>query len=240
MALAPLTSSLWPYLGAAIALLLTPRILARSNPDTKAQEKGKKTNEAEAASEIEPLENFQWDQTEPLALRPFKPRYHITMGKSPNLPNLNPNPNRKTLFGASAPPQQGPTNPAPLRPRRQPALHARPFIGCFPNGFRCFDKFTKSLADIHAPVPDYTRKLRPSMDRYLSRLSVGSLVGRENWSVSVAGELFALDGMHLYHGEEVEELGALDFEKAQLRCERQVLFRLPVTNAIVFVVRTYM
>lgn len=34
-----------------------------------------------STSPIEPLDDFQWDKAEPLILRPFKPRYHITMGK---------------------------------------------------------------------------------------------------------------------------------------------------------------
>jgi hypothetical protein len=30
---------------------------------------------------IEPLKDFDWKTTPPLNLRPFKPRYHLTMGK---------------------------------------------------------------------------------------------------------------------------------------------------------------
>jgi hypothetical protein len=30
---------------------------------------------------IEPLKDFDWKTTPPLKLRPFKPRYHLTMGK---------------------------------------------------------------------------------------------------------------------------------------------------------------
>jgi hypothetical protein len=30
---------------------------------------------------IEPLRNFDWKSTPPLKLRPFKPKYHLTMGK---------------------------------------------------------------------------------------------------------------------------------------------------------------
>lgn len=62
------------------------------------------------------------------------------------------------------------------------------FIGCFPNGFNWADKFRKSLANIHVPVPDYTTKLRASMDRYLERLKVGECVKRAN----VCGTAFLL------------------------------------------------
>ena len=32
--------------------------------------------------EIEALEDFAWDSTEPQKLRPYKPKYNITMGRS--------------------------------------------------------------------------------------------------------------------------------------------------------------
>jgi hypothetical protein len=34
-------------------------------------------------SDIDPLSNFDWQATEVLKLRPFKPKYHLTMGKRP-------------------------------------------------------------------------------------------------------------------------------------------------------------
>lgn len=30
---------------------------------------------------IQPLPDFKWEDTNPLQLRPFKPKYHLTMGK---------------------------------------------------------------------------------------------------------------------------------------------------------------
>jgi hypothetical protein len=32
---------------------------------------------------LEPLENFDWSTTEPIKIRPFKPKYHLTMGQTP-------------------------------------------------------------------------------------------------------------------------------------------------------------
>ncbi|PYH69122.1 proline-specific permease [Aspergillus vadensis CBS 113365] len=52
------------------------------------------------------------------------------------------------------------------------------------------------------------------------------------WTVSVDGVLHAASSMHLYEGEEVVELEELDVDT--------MLFRLPISNAVVFVVRTYM
>lgn len=33
-------------------------------------------------SSVEPLTSFDWSGQEPLKFRPFKPTYHITMGKN--------------------------------------------------------------------------------------------------------------------------------------------------------------
>lgn len=32
-------------------------------------------------SSVEPLSTFDWSRHDPLKIRPFKPTYHITMGK---------------------------------------------------------------------------------------------------------------------------------------------------------------
>ncbi|OJK04248.1 hypothetical protein ASPACDRAFT_23094 [Aspergillus aculeatus ATCC 16872] len=318
----------WPYLSAGLLLLCALHLVRRRSPAPTYDDPKKNLS----TPRIDPLVDFDWTKTEPLVLRPFKPRYHITMGietttlseivqidkhylsriqlrtaliqhkktavlgTTPRavpavrelynflvndyLPQrygaifhrLPPSPNHpesitNTITGETIPctpptdpeealaiigrqveedlllllppaPTTGPkTEPHPDE-KKQMSLEA--FIGCFPNGFSWADKFTKSLAAIHVPVPDYTAKLRGSMDRYLGRLAVGTVVKRANWTVSVDGELHAADSMHLYEGETVEEVKVLDAEKARLRCERQVLFRLPSSNAVVFVVRTYM
>jgi hypothetical protein len=37
-----------------------------------------------AYQDIEPLHDFDWESTPPMKLRPFKPKYHLTMGKISN------------------------------------------------------------------------------------------------------------------------------------------------------------
>jgi hypothetical protein len=39
---------------------------------------------------ITPLPNFNWETTEPLVLRPFKPKYHLTMGTLRSIPVTHP------------------------------------------------------------------------------------------------------------------------------------------------------
>lgn len=34
-----------------------------------------------AYQDIEPLNDFDWESTPPMKLRPFKPKYHLTMGE---------------------------------------------------------------------------------------------------------------------------------------------------------------
>ncbi|GFN21332.1 heme-dependent oxidative N-demethylase family protein [Aspergillus tubingensis] len=328
-----------------LVLLFLAWLLRKKSEAQKHSQAEKKTTSSSLAttSPIEPLDDFQWDKTEPLILRPFKPRYHITMGiegatlseliqidkhylsritlrttliqdKRASVLGASPRsipavkelysflmndylPRRySTIFqristttstsssasaSASAPttmlrntvtgetiPSTPPTDAEEalaiigrqveedfllLLPPQSSSLRdddkkegtnkqmtLEAFIGCFPNGFNWADKFRRSLASIHVPVPDYTTKLRASMDRYLERLKVGECVKRANWTVSVDGELHAASSMHLYEGEEVVELKELDVNTARLRCERQMLFRLPISQAVVFVVRTYM
>jgi len=48
----------------------------RTAPSLKQQK-----DESAAKSMITPLLDFNWKTTEPLQLRPFKPKYHLTMGE---------------------------------------------------------------------------------------------------------------------------------------------------------------
>lgn len=40
----------------------------------------KKTVASDPYEDIEPLQKFDWSTTEPIQIRPFKPKYHLTMG----------------------------------------------------------------------------------------------------------------------------------------------------------------
>ncbi|TVY37698.1 hypothetical protein LOCC1_G007258 [Lachnellula occidentalis] len=110
------------------------------------------------------------------------------------------------------------------------------FITCFPSGFNTKDKFGMTLKDIHTPVPGYKEKLERSMDRFFSRLEVGRVVQRSNWAITTHGRLFAASGTHLYEGEAPEPEDIDTF----LRCERQLLHRLPKSKALVFSFKTYL
>jgi hypothetical protein len=51
-----------------------------------------KTEPAPGFPDVEPLETFDWKTTEPLQIRPFKPKYHLTMGG-----HTNPSPHGQDL-----------------------------------------------------------------------------------------------------------------------------------------------
>lgn len=60
-----------------------PRPQKAATDDNKHARHNAEEGSAEVASQptIEPLRDFRWSETEPLAYRPFKPRYHLTMGE---------------------------------------------------------------------------------------------------------------------------------------------------------------
>lgn len=157
--------------------------------------------------------------------------------------------------------------PSPSTPTQQ-AYTLEGFITCFPNGFDTSQKLSLTLAAIHNPVPRYSEKLEKSMDRFFARIPVGTFVKRANWTVTTNSELFAPSGNHFYAGEEkgasatmsaregaeaeaegAKEKSGVEFEqedvgvngeKAWVRCEAQMLHRLPDTKALVFSFKTYM
>jgi hypothetical protein len=66
------------------------------------------------------------------------------------------------------------------------------------------------------------------------------LVMRLNWSINDKKELFLVAGGHLYEGD-AEDTAAdegIDINQVQLRVERQVLRRLPKSNAMCMLTKT--
>ncbi|KAH7364131.1 hypothetical protein BKA65DRAFT_130158 [Rhexocercosporidium sp. MPI-PUGE-AT-0058] len=113
------------------------------------------------------------------------------------------------------------------------------YVTCFPAGFNTKEKLGMKLRDIHTPVPGYKQKLELSMDRFFDRLEVGKVVKRANWSINTEEKLFAASGLHFYEGHEVVD-EEVDINTTFLRCERQLLHRLPNTKALVFNFKTYL
>lgn len=144
-----------------------------------------------------------------------------------------------------------------------PIYHLEAFVTCFPSGFSTYEKLGLPLAQIHSPVPGYQAKLEKSMDRFFAKLECGRIVKRANWMLTTNEKLFSEGGSHLYESGKtqmnVSEVSAVQVgdetvnvdaeiqkqkaevvpEDCRLRSERQTLFRLPKTRALVFSFKTY-
>ncbi|KAF2167668.1 hypothetical protein M409DRAFT_65804 [Zasmidium cellare ATCC 36951] len=144
-----------------------------------------------------------------------------------------------------------------------PIYHLEAFVTCFPSGFSTRAKLSCPLAEIHAPVPGYTAKLEKSMDRFFARIECGRCVKRSNWSLTTNDLLFSEGGNHLYENGSTDydaphpndnddakqnlsteeqilrQKASVHIPSCRLRSERQTLFRLPQTQALVFAFKTY-
>jgi hypothetical protein len=116
------------------------------------------------------------------------------------------------------------------------------FVVCFPSGFNLAEKLGWVLGDVHSPVPGLEQKLEKSLERFFTKLAPGveNGVRRVNWGIARSAELFTPNGTHVYEGQEVAEDAAICAEECCLRVERQTLWKLPGTGAIVFGIKTYM
>lgn len=103
---------------------------------------------------------------------------------------------------------------------------------CFPASWTLAEKFMQPLVRIHRPVDSYDANVA----KRVQRLFDGVRVGRPVWRFNALRYADA----ELYHPKtenaprEVE-----DIEERYLRSEKQIIMRLPKTQAVVFVIHTY-
>jgi hypothetical protein len=140
-----------------------------------------------------------------------------------------------------------------------PIYHLQGFVNPCPAGFNLYERLGLPLSGVHGPVPGYKDKLERSMDRTFARLELGKLIRRRNWSIATNDHLFNLGGTHIFRskrdlerearGEPMSEQLRMEIEVHQaevriedcrLRSERQSLFRLPKTGAVIFSFKTYL
>ncbi|KAI5959445.1 hypothetical protein KGF57_002083 [Candida theae] len=119
-------------------------------------------------------------------------------------------------------------------------------IFAFAAGFDPLERFNKPLTFIHERIPGYTTKLRPSMNKFFSRIQPHQFVTRSNWSLQTHDKFYVDDSNkgHNLPADYVQQpldYDSLDFNsQVHYRSERQVLTRLPKSKAIVFTIRTYL
>lgn len=77
----------YTYTVVAIAALICAFIIQKYTRQSDPGHEGTREKDIEqddalkAYQDIEPLTEFDWQSTPPMKLRPFKPKYHLTMGR---------------------------------------------------------------------------------------------------------------------------------------------------------------
>jgi len=104
----------------------------------------------------------------------------------------------------------------------------------FPAHWVLADKMRRPLAGIHEPVPHYDEQLATPMDRFFSRMQVGPISHRWNWSVVTTDRLFT---PHRAHRTPLKPDAGIN--GIFLRMESQTLRKLPESGQILFTIRSY-
>lgn len=109
---------------------------------------------------------------------------------------------------------------------------------CFPGRWSLAEKLGQPLAVIHGDVPFYGDRLAHPVERFFASLKPGRLAQRVNWSILTDPALFQPTGHGKFGtGAALGEGDALS--SLYLRVERQTFRRLPVSQAVVFGIRTH-
>ncbi|KAI5965592.1 uncharacterized protein KGF55_000954 [Candida pseudojiufengensis] len=118
-------------------------------------------------------------------------------------------------------------------------------VFAFAAGFDPLERFNKPLTFIHERIPGYVEKLKLSMNKFFNRISSNQFVTRSNWSIQSHNKFYVDDnnkGHNLPedHIQKPIPYNEMKFNEYYYRSERQVLTKLPKTEAIVFTIRTYL
>ncbi len=108
---------------------------------------------------------------------------------------------------------------------------------CFPSTWVLADKFSKPIADVHAPVPGFGpgTKTAALVDRIFDNLKAGHPVQRANWSIYEVPDLHH-PYSHSTHTRWTDISGGF-FNGTWLRAERQTLTRLPASGDVLFTIQ---
>ena len=104
----------------------------------------------------------------------------------------------------------------------------------FPAHWVLAEKMGRPLAGIHEPVPHYAAQLETPMDRFFTRMQVGPISHRWNWSVVTTDRLFT---PHRTRRAPLKPGAGID--DIYLRMESQTLRKLPESGQVLFTIRTY-
>ena len=107
---------------------------------------------------------------------------------------------------------------------------------CFPGHWSLAEKLGRPMLEIHAPVPGFAEQLGDPVHRLFEKLDAEKPVQRLNWSLVDTDTLYLPPS----HRTEPVRLDIDDVgDRLHLRVERQTFRRLPVSEVIVFGIRTH-
>lgn len=103
---------------------------------------------------------------------------------------------------------------------------------CFPAAWTLAEKIEKPLSRIHHPVQDYDETLAKRVNRLFDGIRAGRPLWRDNRLFYNAPDLY-------YPFTEANPRPPAGEKPRYLRSERQVLYRLPKSQAVAFILRTF-
>ncbi|MCB0347358.1 MAG: DUF3445 domain-containing protein [Bdellovibrionales bacterium] len=106
---------------------------------------------------------------------------------------------------------------------------------CFPSRWKIQDKIGKDTFGIHAPVPKFKETIGKPTASFLEMLPKDKPVWRMNWTLHDNYDLFCPEAQESHKDLDVNNVLSETF----IRVERQTLRRLPVSNYVLFSIRTY-
>lgn len=109
---------------------------------------------------------------------------------------------------------------------------------CFPSRWSLQEKIGQPIAEIHQQVPGYSDTLERPVNHFFDRLKPDYPGYRLNWGIVDSPNLF-LDQHKSNTAPDPTITSENAGERLWLRVERQTLRRLPVSNGVLFTIRTY-
>lgn len=118
-----------------------------------------------------------------------------------------------------------------LHVKQDGSHHLMGALLCFPASWTLAEKIGKPLTAIHAPVSEYDAPLAKRVQRLFDGVQVGQPLWRANYLTYADPALFQPK-------READARETVPQDDAFLRSERQTIFRLPETRAVVFAIHT--
>lgn len=105
-------------------------------------------------------------------------------------------------------------------------------VVCFPSSWAIREKLGQAMEAVHGPVPGLNAALARQIHVFLDRLVPGAAWARENWGLS-------RDAERNHHPSRPRARldATISAADVWLRVERQILFKLPSTGAVLFGIR---